>query len=225
MIKTNLQNIHQKITMTALRCGRDPKEITLLAVSKKKTVREIEQAVSVGQNFFAENYVQEGISKIKLLSDVKLVWHFIGSLQSNKSRLVAKYFDWCHTVNSLHLAHRLNFQRSGMPNPLNVLIQINISNEEQKSGILLKELPNLAQAISVLPCLILRGIMAMPILHHSNERQLVAYHKMAEVFQQLKDTYPSVDTLSLGTSSDIDSAIIVGSTMVRVGTAIFGTRG
>ncbi|VFP83395.1 Pyridoxal phosphate homeostasis protein [Candidatus Erwinia haradaeae] len=224
MIQKNVQNIRQKIITIALRCGRDPNKITLLAVSKKKTIKDIKQAVDAGQLCFAENYIQEGVEKIKLLSNLSLIWHFIGSLQSNKSRFVAKYFDWCHTVNSVSLANRLNFQRSSMSNKLNVLIQINISNEVQKSGISLDELPFLAEAINVLPFLALRGVMAIPPLYKSYDAKLLAHRKIAEVFQQLTHMYPSVDTLSLGMSNDMDAAIIAGSTMVRVGTAIFGRR-
>ncbi|VFP80312.1 YggS family pyridoxal phosphate-dependent enzyme [Candidatus Erwinia haradaeae] len=224
MIKENIQNIRQNIIEKALECNRNPKEISLLAVSKKKTIQDIQQAVSVGQYDFGENYIQESIKKIKMLSHLPLIWHFIGTLQSNKTRFVAQYFDWCHTVNSVYIASRLNLQRSYVSNPLNVLIQINISEEENKSGIRLHELLFLAKKINSFPYLKLRGVMAMSDLHMSENCKLALYHKIKKEFQCLKCDHPSVDTLSLGMSSDMDLAIISGSTMLRIGTAIFGKR-
>lgn len=153
-----------------------------------------------------------------------LQWHFIGPLQSNKSRLVAEHFDWCHTVDRLKIATRLSEQRPADLPPLNVLIQINISDEQSKSGIPLAELDALAAGVAALPNLQLRGLMAIPAPESEYERQFAVAQQMAVAFAQLKTLYPSVDTLSLGMSDDMEAAIAAGSTMVRIGTAIFGAR-
>ncbi|MFG1173441.1 YggS family pyridoxal phosphate-dependent enzyme [Erwiniaceae bacterium CAU 1747] len=223
-IEHNLQQVRQRISAAATQCGRDPQEITLLAVSKTKPASAVAEAAAVGQRCFGENYVQEGVDKIQQLADPDLVWHFIGPLQSNKSRLVAENFDWCHTVDRLRIATRLNEQRPERAGPLNVLIQVNISDEQSKSGVTLAELPALAQAVAQLPRLRLRGLMAIPAPETAYERQLAVCQQMAAAFQQLQHDYPEVDTLSLGMSDDMDAAIAAGSTMVRIGTAIFGAR-
>ena len=223
-IQHNLQQVRERITAAAERCGRDPAEITLLAVSKTKPASAIEEAAAAGQSCFGENYVQEGVDKIHLLENSSLTWHFIGPLQSNKSRLVAENFAWCHTVDRLKLATRLNEQRPAALPPLNVLIQINISDEQSKSGIMLEALPELAAAVAQLPRLQLRGLMAIPAPESDYQRQLAVCQQMAEAFAGLQKTYPSVDTLSLGMSDDMEAAIAAGSTMVRIGTAIFGAR-
>lgn len=223
-IQHNLQQVRERILAAAGRCGRDPAEITLLAVSKTKPASAIEEAAAAGQSCFGENYVQEGVDKIQLLENSSLTWHFIGPLQSNKSRLVAENFAWCHTVDRLKLATRLNEQRPSVLPPLNVLIQINISDEQSKSGIMLEALPDLAAAIAQLPRLQLRGLMAIPAPESDYQRQLAVCKQMAGAFADLQKTYPSVDTLSLGMSDDMEAAIAAGSTMVRIGTAIFGAR-
>ena len=153
-----------------------------------------------------------------------LQWHFIGPLQSNKSRLVAEHFDWCHTVDRLKIAVRLSEQRPADMPPLNVLIQINISDEQSKSGIPLDALDGLAAEVSALPNLCLRGLMAIPVPEHEYERQFAVASQMAVAFARLKADYPTVDTLSLGMSDDMEAAVAAGSTMVRIGTAIFGAR-
>ncbi|VFP86534.1 YggS family pyridoxal phosphate-dependent enzyme [Candidatus Erwinia haradaeae] len=224
MIKNNIKNIRQRILLATERCQRDPKEVIVLAVSKTKTTSDIKQAIAVGQDCFGENYIQEGVEKIQFLDNSDLTWHFIGSVQSNKSRLVAKYFDWCQSVDSIHCANRLNYQRTSFQKPLNILIQININNEQTKSGVSLEELSVLAEYVSQLPYLKLRGLMAIPALKETYHRQLTIYQKMSEAFQELRNTYASVDTLSLGMSYDMEAAIIAGSTMIRIGTAIFGSR-
>lgn len=224
LIQHNLQQVRERISAAAERCGRDPAEITLLAVSKTKPASTIEEAAAAGQSCFGENYVQEGVDKIQLLENSSLTWHFIGPLQSNKSRLVAENFAWCHTVDRLKLATRLNEQRPAALPPLNVLIQINISDEQSKSGIMLEALPELAEAIAQLPRLQLRGLMAIPAPESDYQRQLAVCQQMAEAFAGLQKTSPSVDTLSLGMSDDMEAAIAAGSTMVRIGTAIFGAR-
>ncbi|CCJ76653.1 Hypothetical protein YggS, proline synthase co-transcribed bacterial homolog PROSC [Cronobacter muytjensii 530] len=196
-------------------------------MSKTKPASAIAEAIDAGQREFGENYVQEGVDKIQHFREAGvdgLTWHFIGPLQSNKSRLVAEHFDWCHTVDRLRIATRLNEQRPDEMAPLNVLIQVNISDEQSKSGIALDELDALAAAVAALPRLRLRGLMAIPAPEKAYERQFAVASEMAAAFTALKARYPTVDTLSLGMSDDMEAAIAAGSTMVRIGTAIFGAR-
>lgn len=226
-IAHNLAQIQRKISASAERCGRSPEQVTLLAVSKTKPASAIEEAVAAGQRAFGENYVQEGVEKIlhfKACGAKGLIWHFIGPLQSNKSRLVAEHFDWCHTVDRLRIATRLSDQRPAEMAPLNVLIQINISDENSKSGIALDELDALAAQVAELPRLTLRGLMAIPAPESDWQRQFAVASQMAVAFTRLKERYSTVDTLSLGMTDDMDAAIAAGSTMVRIGTAIFGAR-
>ncbi|ELO0858324.1 MULTISPECIES: YggS family pyridoxal phosphate-dependent enzyme [Citrobacter] len=226
-IAHNLAQVRDKISAAASRCGRASEEVTLLAVSKTKPASAIEEAIAAGQLAFGENYVQEGVEKIRHFREkgiAGLQWHFIGPLQSNKSRLVAEHFDWCHTLDRLRIATRLNEQRPAELGPLNVLIQINISDENSKSGIPLEELDALAAEVVELPNLRLRGLMAIPAPESDYVRQFEVARQMAVAFAGLKTRYPDVDTLSLGMSDDMEAAIAAGSTMVRIGTAIFGAR-
>ncbi|HHA1920328.1 TPA: YggS family pyridoxal phosphate-dependent enzyme [Enterobacter ludwigii] len=226
-IAHNLAQVRDKISAAATRCGRASEEITLLAVSKTKPASAIADAIEAGQHAFGENYVQEGVDKIRFFQEqgkTELQWHFIGPLQSNKSRLVAEHFDWCHTIDRLRIASRLNDQRPEALPPLNVLIQVNISDENSKSGIALEELDALAADVAALPRLTLRGLMAIPAPESSYERQFAVAQQMAVAFEALKARYETVDTLSLGMSDDMEAAIAAGSTMVRIGTAIFGAR-
>ncbi|MDT3253786.1 YggS family pyridoxal phosphate-dependent enzyme [Serratia sp. root2] len=227
-IQQNLQDVRSRIAAAAQGCARAPEEITLLAVSKTKPVAAIAEAIAAGQRAFGENYVQEGVDKVQhfatLPEGATLDWHFIGPLQSNKSRLVAEHFAWCHTVDRLRIAQRLSDQRpAGLP-PLNVLIQINISDEQSKSGIVLAELPALAEAVAALPNLRLRGLMAIPAPEEDYQRQLAVFGQMSDAFRALQLHYPQVDTLSMGMTDDMAAAIAAGSTLVRIGTAIFGAR-
>ena len=224
-IEHNLHQVRDRIAAAAVRCGRAPEEITLLAVSKTKPASAVTEAVAAGQRAFGENYVQEGVDKIMALTaESDLQWHFIGPLQSNKSRLVAEHFAWCHTVDRLRIAQRLNDQRPAHLPPLNVLIQVNISDENSKSGIMLEAVPALAAAIAALPRLHLRGLMAIPAPEQDYARQLAVCQQMASAFHALQHAYPAIDTLSLGMSDDMEAAIAAGSTMVRIGTALFGAR-
>lgn len=226
-IAHNLAQVRDKISAAATRCSRASEEITLLAVSKTKPASALAEAIATGQRAFGENYVQEGVDKICHFRDQgqdDLQWHFIGPLQSNKSRLVAEHFDWCHTIDRLKIAARLNDQRPVEMTPLNVLIQINISDENSKSGIALSELDALAAEVAALPHLTLRGLMAIPAPESSYERQFAVARQMAVAFEALKARHTTVDTLSLGMSDDMEAAIAAGSTMVRIGTAIFGAR-
>ena len=224
-IQNNISDVIARINLAATECHRSPQDITLLAVSKTKPCEAILDAIEAGQRQFGENYVQEGVEKIQFFADRNdLTWHFIGPLQSNKSRLVAEYFDWFHTLDRAKIAQRLNDQRPSDKAPLNVLIQINISDENSKSGIKLEELEPLAQQISLMPNLVLRGLMTIPAPETDYEKQCVAFHKMESAFKQLQKIYPSVDTLSMGMTDDMRAAIHCGSTLVRIGTAIFGAR-
>ena len=226
-IAHNLAQVRDKISAAALRCGRASEDGALLAVSKTKPASAVAEAIDAGQRAFGENYVQEGVDKIRHFQEqgvTGLQWHFIGPLQSNKSRLVAEHFDWCHTVDRLRIASRLSDQRPTEMPPLNILIQINISDEESKSGIALAELDALAAQVAELPGVCLRGLMAIPAPVSNYERQFAVAQQMAVAFDALKLRYPTVDTLSLGMSDDMEAAIAAGSTLVRIGTAIFGAR-
>jgi len=226
-IAYNLAQIHEKIAAASSRCGRAPEEVKLLAVSKTKPASAIAEAIGAGQYAFGENYVQEGVEKIHHFARQGvsgLEWHFIGPLQSNKSRLVAENFDWCHTVDRLRIASRLSSQRPSHLPPLNVLIQVNISDEDSKSGITLDALDTLAADVVALPGVKLRGLMAIPAPQADYDSQYAVCKKMSVAFESLKNRYPEIDTLSLGMSDDMVAAIAAGSTMVRIGTAIFGVR-
>ncbi|OOF54505.1 YggS family pyridoxal phosphate-dependent enzyme [Rodentibacter genomosp. 2] len=227
-IQYNLQRIQQNIHTACEQALRPLNEVKLLAVSKTKPVSNILAAYQAGQIAFGENYVQEGVEKIQYFEQqkIKLEWHFIGPLQSNKSRLVAEHFDWMQTLDRVKIAERLNEQRPANKAPLNVLIQINISDEESKSGIQAESMLDLAKHIENLPHLRLRGLMAIPAPTPNVAEQENTFKKMAELFGQLKQTFPNrqIDTLSMGMTDDMPSAIKCGSTMVRIGTAIFGAR-
>ncbi|MGP1953036.1 MAG: YggS family pyridoxal phosphate-dependent enzyme [Arsenophonus sp. ET-KM2-MAG3] len=221
-IQQNLVNVKNRIMQAASKCHRSPEDIILLAVSKNKSCNTIQDAINAGQYQFGENYLQEGVKKIIFFSKMQnLIWHFIGSLQSNKSRLVAEYFDWCHTINGFKIAYRLNNQRPVNKDPLNVLIQINISNEINKSGIMLEELNKLASEIVLLPNLKLRGLMIIPAKNNKLNQQILIFRSMEILFNQFKKQYPDIDTLSMGMTSDFNITIPYGSTLVRIGRAIF----
>lgn len=227
-IRNNLLQVKQKIAKAARRNYQNPEVITLVAVSKTKPVSLIKEAILAGHYQFGENYVQEGIKKIQYFREVKtekpLIWHFIGPLQSNKSKLVAKYYDWIHVVDRVKIARQLSAHRPPTLSPLNVLIQINISNEINKSGIPPCNLFELAESIRLLPHLKLRGLMAIPAIMHNHKKQLKTFKKMVNLYTRLKKQHPDIDTLSMGMSDDMNIAILAGSTMVRIGTAIFGKR-
>ncbi|MGH8764409.1 MAG: YggS family pyridoxal phosphate-dependent enzyme [Burkholderiales bacterium] len=216
-IHDNLQAVRQRIERAARAAGRGAQSVTLLAVSKTHPASLVEQAMAAGQAAFGENYVQEAIEKMDALP--KAEWHMIGPLQSNKTRLVAARFDWVHAVESEKIARRLSGQRSGKLPPLNVLIQVNVSGEASKSGAAAAQVAGLAQAIARMPRLKLRGLMAIPEPGASPER----YAELNALYEKLKAEF-RFDTLSVGMSDDLETAIAQGSTMVRIGTAIFGAR-
>ena len=227
-VQDNLLNIKNEIKKIAKECGRDPNTIQLIAVSKTKPVEQIMEAINAGQLAFGENYVQEGIEKIqyfkKNMPNNDLIWHFIGPLQSNKSKLVAEHFDWMHTIDRFKIAQRLSDQRPNHMAKLNVLIQVNISQEASKSGVKPEEVTDLVKQIVALPNLNLRGLMAIPEIENDYDKQLNVFTKMQQLLYSLQKDYPFMDTLSMGMSGDMPAAISAGSTMVRIGTAIFGAR-
>ncbi|MBF4245455.1 YggS family pyridoxal phosphate-dependent enzyme [Vibrio anguillarum] len=227
-IQQNIEQITSQIESAQQKCGRARERVQLLAVSKTKPVEAILEAARAGQRLFGENYVQEGADKVQYFNtlhpELDLEWHFIGPIQSNKSRIVAENFAWVHTVDRSKIAQRLNDQRpAGMP-PLQVLIQVNTSGESSKSGIGEHEIVELAELISALPNLTLRGLMSIPENVPDYAAQLAEFQKLASLQAQLSERFSGLDTLSMGMSGDMQAAIEAGSTMVRIGTAIFGAR-
>ncbi|GAM64470.1 hypothetical protein yggS [Vibrio ishigakensis] len=200
----------------------------LLAVSKTKPNQAILDALEAGHRQFGENYVQEGVEKIQYFqehhSQFDIEWHFIGPIQSNKTKPIAENFDWVHSVERAKIAKRLSDQRGEDKGPLQVLIQVNTSAEESKSGVNEQEVLELAKSISELPNITLRGLMSIPANVQNYQQQLEAFNELKALFEQLKAQYPQVDTLSMGMSGDMQAAVEAGSTMVRIGTAIFGAR-
>ncbi len=224
-IQQNLCSVRTQIATAARGCARSPEKIRLLAVSKAQPVTAIEEAIRGGQRAFAENYLQEGVEKIRYFAQyAALEWHFIGAMQANKSKLVAQNFDWCHSIDRLNVAQRLSMQRPRDKPALNVLIQINISDEPNKSGIRLSALPEFAASICDVPRLRLRGLMTILATESDYQHQLALFGQMHQAFLMLKTHYPEADTLSMGMSADMMAAINAGSTMVRIGRAIFGDR-
>ena len=220
-IKKNLCQIKQQITINCQQSSRDINAVTLLAVSKTKPSLAIEQAYQAGQKAFGENYVQEAVEKIQQLSHLTdITWHFIGPIQSNKTKLIAEHFSWVHSVDRVKVAKRLNEHSSGQDTPLNICLQVNISEEATKSGVDKNAISELAEFVHNSENLRLRGIMAIP----EKNAPISTYKTMFELFLSLKAKYSSIDTLSMGMSADISEAISSGSTMVRVGSAIFGAR-
>jgi pyridoxal phosphate enzyme (YggS family) len=220
-----IATVKQQIADAAYQFSRSPESIQLLAVSKTHPITTIMTAYQSGQHGFGENYLQEAVPKIQALRDYKLEWHFIGQLQSNKTRLVAENFAWVQSLETFNQAQRLNDQRPEQLPPLNVCIQINISQEQQKSGISLDDLPKLARRVMKLPRLRLRGLMALPAFSPDFELQRIPFRTLSTAYQQLQTELSlELDTLSMGMSSDMVAAIAEGATLVRVGTAIFGER-
>ena len=223
-IATNLQAVQQRIIEAASRFGRDPETITLLAVSKTWPASAVERAADVGQSFFGENYVQESLQKIAALTHKNLSWHFIGPLQSNKTRSVAEHFDWVHSIDRLKIAERLAVQRPGHLPPLQICIEVNVSGEKSKSGCAPEAVLSLCQAIATLPRLQLRGLMTIPAPEENFELQRLAFRRLRSLLAQVCAEEIPLDTLSMGMSHDLEAAIAEGATIVRIGTAIFGAR-
>ena len=226
MIADNLQQVRARIARACAQAGRAVQSVTLLSVSKTFGPEAVRDAVAAGEHRFGENYVQEGIDKIAALADLRsqLEWHLIGPLQSNKTRVVAEQFDWVHTIDRLKIAQRLSDQRPAHLAPLQVCLQVNISGEASKSGLAPQEVAAVARAIAALPRVSLRGLMAIPEPAGGFEAQRAPHRQLRELLQALRADGLMLDTLSIGMSADLEAAIAEGSTMVRVGTAIFGGR-
>lgn len=224
-IAERLTSAYARIAEAAHKAQRNSNDIMLLAVSKTKPATDIMAAYEQGQRQFGESYVQEAVDKIAQLDTFSdIVWHFIGPIQSNKSALVAANFAWVQSVDRLKIAKRLNSQRPETMPPLNVLIQVNISEEEAKSGCHPNEITELAQYIDQCAHLQLRGLMAIPAKSDDANTQIQYFEQLQTCFDKLQTQYPHIDTLSMGMSNDVEAAIAAGSTMVRIGTDIFGTR-
>ncbi|WP_144162444.1 YggS family pyridoxal phosphate-dependent enzyme [Paraburkholderia sp. BCC1885] len=225
-LEHNLHAVSERIALATQLAGRDPRSITLLAVSKTFPAEDVRAAHAAGQLGFGENYVQESLTKIAALADLRasLEWHFIGPLQSNKTRPVAENFDWVHSVDRLKIAQRLAEQRPAHLPPLNVCLQVNVSGEASKAGVTPAEAAEVAQAIAALPQLRLRGLMSIPEPAETIEEQRGPHRKLRELFEQLRAAGLDLDTLSMGMSGDLEAAVLEGATIVRVGTAIFGAR-
>ena len=224
LIQENFRHVQQRIETTARRFSRNMSEIQLLAVSKTRTAQEIIAAYQAGQSAFGENYVAEAIEKIETLSDYPLEWHYIGAIQSNKTRLIATHFTWVHTLASLKHAKRLNEQRPAELPPLNICIQVNISHEQSKGGVIENDVLPLAREIVQLRKLKLRGLMALPAPSSDFEKQRKNFSILRKLKEKLQSEGIELDTLSMGMSADMEAAIAEGATIVRIGTAIFGPR-
>ena len=223
-IKTQLLAVEKTIRSLEQKYQREKNSVLLLAVSKMKPLEDILAAVACGQSHFGENYVQEGIEKISKLSDHNLHWHFIGPLQKNKTRLVAENFSWVHTIERAIIAERLDAQRPEHLPPMQACIQVNIDNEESKSGVKPDEVHELANKIIRLKNINLRGLMAIPQVSSDTTQQRKAFARLRRQFESLNDLGFELDTLSMGMSGDLEAAIAEGATIVRIGTAIFGER-
>ena len=219
-----LKTVHDRIHQATQATGRAESSVRLIAVSKKQPVSKIQGAIDCGQQDFGENYVQELLDKQDALPGRDICWHFIGPLQSNKTRPLAERVDWVHTIDRLKIAQRLNDQRPAQCPPLNVCIQVNVSDEASKSGIGLAELTDLAGLVWALPRLQLRGLMAIPAAAPDPQAQRAAFAALRQAYAALRAEGYALDTLSMGMSADLDAAIAEGATMVRIGTAIFGDR-
>jgi pyridoxal phosphate enzyme (YggS family) len=219
-----LNAVRARIDAAAVQCGRAPASIRLLAVSKQHGADVIRTVAAQGQRDFGESYLQEALDKQAALADLPLCWHYIGQLQSNKTRPIAEHFDWVHTVDRLKIAERLNAQRPPTAQPLNVCVQVKLADEAGKGGIWPKEAHDLAHQVARLPHLALRGLMCIPPPSEHFDTQRACFEQMATLLAELNREGLKLDTLSMGMSDDLEAAIAAGATVVRVGTAIFGER-
>jgi hypothetical protein len=230
-IADKLENVRARIQKATISAKRLPDSVQLLAVTKTRDAKMLQQAMQAGLFQFGENYLSEALPKQEALKRLctdkeyaKISWHFIGPIQSNKTRSIAENFSWVHTLERSKIVKRLNEQRPAQLPLLNCCIQVNIDKEESKSGLLLEEVELLAEEINAAPNLCLRGLMCIPNADQSKESLRDAFHRMTTKFEELKARYPNVDTLSMGMSADLETAIECGSNMLRVGTALFGER-
>jgi len=223
-IGQQLKIIRNKISVAEKKYHRKPGSVTLVAVTKTRGAKEIAEAIKHGQIHFGENYLQEALPKISSLANEKIIWHFIGPIQSNKTKLIAENFDWVESIDREKIAQRLNDQRPKNLPLLNVCIEVNLSEEATKSGVKLDEISLLAQKIAAMSNLKLRGLMSIPEPSKDFARQRQIFCKLAEAVQQLNQQDFTLDTLSMGMSDDFEAAIAEGATIVRIGSAIFGPR-
>ena len=225
-IASNIQQVHQRISRACALSQRPVRSVTLLVVTKTFGPDAVREAFAAGEHRFGENYVQEGIDKIAALADLRadVEWHLIGPLQSNKTRVVAEQFDWVHSVDRLKIAQRLSEQRPAQLAPLQLCLQVNISGEASKSGLAPGEVAEVARQVAALPGVRLRGLMAIPEPAGDIDAQRAPHRALRELLEQLNAGGLALDTLSMGMSADLDAAVAEGATMVRVGSAIFGSR-
>ena len=223
-ISNRLLNVNGQIAAAETKFDREAGSEKLLALSKRKPAQAVLAAYNAGQSAFGENHLQEAVEKIRALGDAEIEWHFIGPIQSNKSRPITQHFDWAHSIDRYKVAKRLNEQRETQKAPLNVCIQVNVSAETTKSGVTLDQVPVLAESIANMPNLRLRGLMAIPSPEDNFNAQRAPFKRLKEALDSLTDAGHNVDTLSMGMTNDMEAAIAEGSTMVRIGTAIFGSR-
>lgn len=220
----HLNLIRQRIADAEALSGREPGSVKLLAVSKTKPAEAIQTAIGAGQRAFGENYLNEALKKMEQLRGQNCEWHFIGSIQSNKTRLIANNFDWVHCVDRLKIAKRLSSQRPSELPPLKVCIQVNIDRETSKAGVLPEDTEALADEIALLDQIHFSGLMAIPIATQDSARQRESARALRTVFDRIRTQHPDIDTMSIGMSGDLEAAVQEGSTMVRIGTALFGSR-
>ena len=223
-IEKNLDSIRQRIDQAASQYGRDKHSVHLLAVSKRKPQSDIRLAWQAGQKAFGENYLQEALQKKQELADLDIEWHFIGAIQSNKTRPIAEEFDWVHCVDRAKIARRLSEQRPADKQPINICIQVNLDHEDSKAGIELDEVNALAEQIVELPGVRLRGLMTIPAPRNNLDEQRKVFRRLKQALAELNQSGYDCDTLSMGMTQDMEAAIAEGSTIVRIGTAIFGER-
>ena len=223
-IANNLTQIRNKISAAEKQFGREENSVCLIAVSKTRKINEIIMAINENQRHFGENYCQEAIEKIKAIAQPNVIWHFIGPIQSNKTIQIAHYFDWVHTVDRIKIARRLNEMRPDNMVPLNICIQINTSGEITKSGLSINEVEDFINELKHFKRLKVRGLMSLPEIKPSFDEQRNSFSLIKKVFHKLGADNPELDTLSIGTTQDMEAAIAEGATCVRIGTAVFGPR-
>jgi pyridoxal phosphate enzyme (YggS family) len=220
----NLLRVRARILAGTTRAGRKPDSVTLLAVSKGQSAEAVREFARLGLKDFGENYLQEALAKLDAVADPSLRWHFIGPVQSNKTAAIAARFDWVHTVDRLRVAERLSAQRPHYAPPLQVCLQVKLGSEPSKSGVLPADLPDLAEGVARLPRLALRGLMCLPPFETDRERQHHWFAELGLLADTLRRRGLVLDTLSMGMSGDLEAAIDAGSTLLRIGTALFGRR-
>jgi pyridoxal phosphate enzyme (YggS family) len=223
-VTENLALIRDLLAKASVKAGRGQEPVKLVAVSKKQPLSSIIEAAEAGQRDFGENFVQEGLEKIAAIGRNDVIWHFIGHLQTNKTRAVAEHFQWVHTVDRLKIAERLSRQRPMEQGDLNICLQVNIDDEPGKSGVTAEQVLPLARSVATLPRIKLRGLMCLPAIHSGFDAQRKPFARLRELLGALQQNGIDVDTLSMGMSNDFEAAIIEGSTIVRIGTAVFGAR-